>query len=303
MNSKITLIIISLLISILIWGSITLSEQFYTSIDFKVMVDNLPKGFTYSSIEPEIITVKLKAKGWQLFALSFGSKPEFTVSADYDSGRKYIDPYNEINENDWFSSGMNLVDVNPRNLSFAVEKVKFKKLKVIADADLSFNQGYGLATPVSIYPDSVMVGGPESIINKKTSIKTLPVSYSYADSKLKLISELENLPGFQLVDTKVELVFDVQRIVEKSFNNIRVTINDLPAGRNIVLIPNIIECSLRGGINILGKLSSDQITASINYDEIVYDTLGSVQPRMTIPDNTSLVYYKPQRLNYFIKKF
>ena len=58
----------------------------------------------------------------------------------------------------------------------------------------------------------------------------------------------------------MELTFDVQRIVEKSFEGIKVVINDIPDDRNIVLIPNTIDCSLRGGINILGKITPDQIT-------------------------------------------
>ncbi|MCK7524847.1 MAG: hypothetical protein MZV64_48190 [Ignavibacteriales bacterium] len=77
----------------------------------------------------------------------------------------------------------------------------------------------------------------------------------------------------------------------------------MPQDRHIVLIPNAINCSLRGGINILGKINPNEISASIDYREIVYDTLGSVQPKIVIPQNTELVFTKPVRLNYIIKEF
>ena len=77
----------------------------------------------------------------------------------------------------------------------------------------------------------------------------------------------------------------------------------MPNDRDIVLIPNNINCSLRGGINILGKINPNEISASIDYREIVYDTLGSIQPKIVIPKNTQLIFIKPVRLNYIIKKF
>ena len=289
--------------SILIWGSVTLSEQFFFPTNLNVKVINQPVGYACGSIEPKTISVKLKAKGWQLLSLTLGSEIDFSVSADNDSGIITVDPYNEINENSWFSAGMNLVEINPRVLSFFVEKIKYKKLKVEADADITFSEGYGLASPIKMHPDSVLVAGPASILDKKTSIKSKLVNISSADNKISIVSDIETLPGFQTLGSKVELTFDVQRIVEKSFEDIKVTIIGIPNDRDVVLIPNTIECSLRGGINILGKITPDQITASIDYSEIVFDTLGSIQPKVLIPNNTSIVYIKPQQLSYVIKKF
>jgi hypothetical protein len=305
LKNKLGIIVLSILFSIFIWGYVTLSvsEQFFSSTNLDVKIINIPPGYACGSINPGTVSVKLKAKGWQLLLLALGSKIDFSVSANKDSGVIKVDPYNEISENSWFSSGMNLVDINPRVISFLVEKIKFKKLKVESNAKITFSEGYGLASPIKVYPDSVLVAGPASILDKKTSIKSQPVNISSADSKIRFLSDLETIPGFQTMDKKVQLTFDVQRIVEKSFKGIKVVINDIPDDRNIVLIPNTIDCSLRGGINILGKITPDQIIASIDYSEIVYDTLGSLQPKVIIPDNTNLVYVKPGWLNYVIKKF
>jgi hypothetical protein len=35
----------------------------------------------------------------------------------------------------------------------------------------------------------------------------------------------------------------------------------------------------------------------------VIDTLGSVIPRLSYPENTQLIFTKPERLRYVIKKF
>lgn len=303
MKNKIYLIFLSVLFSILIWGSVTLSEQFYSTMDFNIKVVNQPSGYTCGIINPEKISVKLKAKGWQLLTLGLGSKQEYSVSADKDSGFIKVDPFNEINENNWLISGLSISEISPREISFKVEKLKYKRLKIDAVTDISFSDGYGLGTPIKVFPDSVLVAGPSGIIEKISTIKTDLVKLSSLDNKIKIITNLEEPKGFQLEEKKAELSFDIQRIVEKTFENIKVKIVGMPSDRDIVLIPNNISCSLRGGINILGKINSNEISASIDYRKIVYDTLGSIQPKIEIPENTQLIFIKPVRLNYIIKKF
>ncbi len=303
MKNKLNIILFSALFSVLIWGSVTLSEQFYSIRDFKIRIINEPNGYSYGSINPEKVSIKLKAKGWQLLTLGLGPQNEYLISAKKDSGKITVDPLSQIDENNWLSAGLSITEISPRQISFYVEKLKFKKLKIEAETDISYNDGYGLATPIKVYPDSVLVAGPSSVLEKISAIKTKIVKQSSLDSKIKIIADIDEPEGFRLEQNKAELTFDVQRIVEKTFENVKVIINGMPEDRDIVFIPNTINCSLRGGINILGKINPNEITASIDYREIVYDTLGSVQPKISIPQNTELVFTKPVRLNYIIKKF
>lgn len=303
MKSKINIIILSILFSILIWGSVTLSDDFFSTADFSIRVVNQPDGYTCGIINPEKISVKLKAKGWQLLTLKLGSQSEYLVSADNDSGIIKVDPFNEMDENTWLNTGLSITEIIPRQISFNVEKLIYKKLKIEAVTDLKFSDEYGLATPIRIYPDSVLVSGPSSVLQNTSTLKTRLVTLSSLDSKIKIITDLEEPIGFKFDQNKAELTFDVQRIVENTFENIKVNIVGLPKDRDVVLIPNTIICSLRGGINIIGKLNPDEISASIDYREIVYDSLGSVQPKISLPQNTQLVYIKPARLNYIIKTF
>ncbi|HEX9251452.1 MAG TPA: CdaR family protein [Ignavibacteriaceae bacterium] len=303
MKNKISIIILSVLFSILIWGTVTLSDQFYSTKDFDVKVINQPTGYACGVTNPEKISVKIKARGWQLLTLGLGPQTEYLVSADKDSGLITVDPFNEVDENTWLSAGLSVAEISPREISFKVERLKYKRLKIEAETDLSFSDEYGLATPIRVYPDSVLVEGPSSVLDKISEIKTKLVKLSALDNKIKLITDIEEPEGFKLEQNKAELTIDVQRIVEKTFENVKVIIKDIPKDRDVVLIPNTINCSLRGGINILGKINPNEITASLDYREIVYDTLGSVQPNVVIPKNTQLVFIKPVRLNYIIKKF
>jgi hypothetical protein len=141
------------------------------------------------------------------------------------------------------------------------------------------------------------------VIDNTSSIKTKLVEIKDVDKQEVLVIEFEKNSGFDTDQHYVQLKLNVQRIVEKTIDNIKVVINDIPKDRDVVLIPNNISCSLRGGINILGKIGPGDVTASLDYKDIILDTLESVLPRVTIPKHTQLVFTKPERLKYIIKKF
>lgn len=303
MRSKIILIVTSFIFAVIIWGSITLSDQYFSSYVFNIKVINTPQGYVCGVTNPTTIAIKIRSKGWQLLNLNINPSSEFYVSAGGDSGTINVDAYNQISENSWLGSGVSIVDITPRNIMLKVEKVAYKKLKVEPNTDLSFQDGYGLATPIKVSPDSVLAAGPKSIIEKTNFIKTNLVVKKSLDRRTNAFTELETLPGFEFQQSKIELGLDVQRIVDNLFDGVKVTVNNIPPDRDVVLIPNIISCSLRGGINIIGKITSDQIKASINYSDVVLDTVGALKPNIIIPANTKLLFIKPEELRYIIKKF
>lgn len=303
MKHKIYIIIFAIVFSIVIWGSVTLSEQYFSTVTLKVNVINCPNGYTFGNLNPEKVTVRVKANGWQLLNLNLNAGNDFFVSADNDSGLLSVDPLAEVSENNWLGSGITVTDIFPRKISFKVEEIAFRKIKVEPVTELEFQSGFGLATPIKIYPDSILVSGPKSGLLKKQSIKTQTISLSSLDSKTKIITDLIIPNGFEALQKQAELTFDVQKIVERSFDNIKVNLVDIPSDRNVVLIPNVISVNLRGGVNVLGKISEQEIAAKIYYKDIVSDTLGSLKPEIQIPQNTQLLFIKPDRVKYIIKKF
>jgi hypothetical protein len=114
---------------------------------------------------------------------------------------------------------------------------------------------------------------------------------------------LKEIPGMTYADNYVRISLDIQKIVDKNFDNIPVGIIDIPHNRNVILLPGKVTIGVRSGIDILAKLSKDKIKLSVNYSDIVSDTLGTISPDISLPENVSILYLKPERLRYIIKKF
>jgi hypothetical protein len=302
-NKKLNIFIASVIFAVILWGSISLSDSYYTNIEVKLTLTNFPEGYTTGSQLPENIKLRVRGQGWRLVSINVGPETEFRVSVGGDSGRQNISLYNYLESNRWLLSDVDIMNLYPDSLNFFVERVISKKLPVVSGLDLDFKPGYGLASEIKLNPDSVIVKGPLSYLRVRKEINTNSIPLGLLDSRTSTEVNLDNIPGFEYSTNLVDVVLDVQRIVDKQFENISVDVSNIPSGREVVLLPNKININIRGGIEILGKLMPEQFHAYVKYQTLVQDTTGSVVPEIILPKNVALQFSKPARLRYVIRSF
>ena len=303
MRKKLYIFIAAAIFAIIFWGSISLSDSYYATIDVALKLVDFPKGYTTGSNLPDNVSIKLKGEGWKLVTLNIGAESEYRVSVESDSGLKYANLYSNLADNRWILSETEVIDIKPDTIAFFVERIVSKIVPVLVDLSLEFKPGYGLASDISVVPDSVIVSGPLSIMKDLKEISTIRKSMFSLDNKKVVNINLPNKTGISYNNNLIEVILDVQRIVDKQFDNIPVDVLDVPQDISVVLLPNTVGCSVRGGVNVLGNLNEDKFKAYLFYLDIVSDTLGSVIPHMELPENTSLLFIKPERVRYIIKTF
>lgn len=302
MKKNFHIVIIAFVFSSILWVSITLTEEYFSTYKIPVRIVNTPYGYTLASELNQEISVKIRGIGWRLTGLNLGSDTHFNVSARNDSGRIVANLYANLIENPWLSSDVTVIDISPDTVSFVVERISSKKLPVIPDIDLTFKAGFGLASKVKIVPDSVIVYGPVSRIENLNFISTRKVTLNALDNLTRVRLTFDN-DIFNTNIAVVDVTLDVQRIVDKEIENIRVEVLDIPSDRDVVLLPNTINCLIKGGINVLGRLTSADFSAVVHYRDVLLDTIGTVAPLINLPENVELVSAKPERLRYIIRKF
>ncbi|NWF49505.1 MAG: hypothetical protein HXY49_03070 [Ignavibacteriaceae bacterium] len=303
MKNRILIIILAFFFSTTLWVLISLSDEYYTTIEVPLRILNFPQGYTTGTKFPETVSIKVKGKGWKLIRTSLVSDSKFFVSADKDSGKKFINLYNYLSENPWLASEYQIIDISPDTLTFMVEKVSSKKVAVKPNLNLEFKPEYGLASDIIIVPDSVYINGPLRELINIDSVLTEVVELKQLDSRYSETVELKKLRGISFNQNQVSITLDIQRIVDRIIESLNVEIRDVPADREVVLLPNQVDITLRGGIEILGKLNESEVEAFLQYSDIVTDTIGSLQPRIEVPKNVKVENFKPERLRYIIKKF
>ena len=182
MKKNLHIIVLSIVFSIILWISISLSNDYYATVTVPIQLINFPTGYSTASEIPKDISVKLKGKGWKLLGVNLSTKSDYTISVE-DSGRVNVDLYNYLGENQWLSSDIEVIDITPDTLSFLVEKDYMKKVSIIPVLNLKFKDGYGLAKPIQVIPDSTTLYGPMSVVKN--------LSFVYTSRKT-----LENLDNF-----------------------------------------------------------------------------------------------------------
>jgi len=302
-RKKLNIFIASVIFAVILWGSISLSDIFYTNVDVKLTLTNFPQGYTTGSLLPEKIQLRVKGQGWRLVSINVGPETEFRVSVGGDSGMNNLNLYDYLESNRWLLSDVEIINILPDSIRFFVERIISKKLPVISGLELEYKPGYGLASDIVFKPDSVVVSGPFSILKKMGEIKTTDKTLSPLDSRTETEVNLPSMNGFNYSANLIEVILDVQRIVDKQFENIIVDVIDIPSRKEVVLLPNKIGFNVRGGIEILGKLKPEQFRAFIRYQSLVQDTTGSVIPFLELPKNVTLQFVKPDRLRYVIRAF
>ncbi len=303
MRKKLNIFIASIIFAVILWGSISLSDIFYTNVDVKLAITNLPSGYTTVSPLTEKIQLRVKGKGCRLVSINVCPETEFKVSAGSDSGSHNLNLYSYLESNRWLLSDVEIINIFPDSIAFFVERAISKKIPVISGLELEFKPGYGLASDIIFKPDSVIVSGPVSLLRNMNEIKSANKLLSQLDSKTETEISLPKMNGFEYSESLIDVTLDIQRIVDKQFDNIPVEVLDIPPTKEVVLLPNKIGFNVRGGIEILGKLKPDQFRAFVRYQSLVQDTTGSVTPILELPKNVILQYLKPDRLRYIIRSF
>lgn len=302
MSKKFITIVFIVFFSIMMWTFISLSGDYFYTVKLPITFSDIPEGYAVSNYSDEEVSISIKGQGWQLAQLTIGSTPEFIINVDSSPGTHTISLRNALDQNRWLSSAVQINEFSPDEIRYRIEELAEKKVPVVPNVKLEFTEGYGLVADTQIYPESILVRGPQSFIKGLALVQTESKVLNSVNKSITETVSLESLNNIEYEIDKVKLSFDVQKIVDKEFQNINVEIRNVPPSKKITLYPEQISVILKGGINLLGKLNPDEIKVSINFNQAIKDTLGYLVPNVEVPEFTQFVDTKPNKLEYIIQQ-
>ena len=303
MKRKATTVILIILFSVILWGSVSLNGEYIATVKIPITFTNVPEGYVIGSTSVNEISINVKGAGWDILSLIFSRNNEYSIPVGRVFGKQEVTVKNSIARNSHLTASLSVLEISPEKVDFTVERLASKKVKILPDVNLNYKDGFGLVSDIKVEPESLTVYGPESKIKQMQYIKARPLTFNNLEQKItkNLTFDKPSDLDFSSEDAKVE--FDVQKIVESTYDNVAVELRGVPNAKQLVVIPNKISVVLRGGINILGKLTSGDIKAYVNFDQALNDNSGSIEPVVTAPANTKIIDIKPKKLDYIIKHY
>lgn len=303
MKKKILPVSLIAIFSIALWGSVSLSGDYFNTIKLPLRFIDLPDNYAVGGTSATEISVTVKAQGWELTKLTLGGGIYFNISAAGKTGLQKVQLKDEIINNSWIGGNVQLVEVSPAQIEFRVEKVTRKKVPVASSLKLSYRAGYAGVSDLSFTPDSVIIYGAQSLVAKIDTVRTEAADFPDLDANLNAVVQLQEIPGITLDQSQCNAEINVQKIVDKTFENLAVETRNVPHSRDLILFPGKVSVTLRGGINILGKMNGDELKPYVDFWSALKDESGSVEPVMAVPKFTRLISVSPLKLEYIIKQY
>jgi YbbR domain-containing protein len=294
----------SFIVSLLLWVSLNLNLSY--EIERKVPVKiNVNKPFAVADEIPLNLDVKIKGRGWTLLRL-FTS---FNLNFNYDvyvTKNEQILVLTKQYLNDNAASGQNLTVtyVKPESLFVKIGRYEERYVKIVPRVYVDCKDGYQIVGTPVVEPDSIKVGGATQILDSLKYIYTRDLIYKNASSSIKDVVRLSDSLSNILwrSSDRVNLTVEVELKADKEFQNVSIDVLNVPSDKDVLLIPQILAVNVTGGVNQLANLDNTKILASVDYNELLRDTTGAVSPRFALPEGITVVYSKPDKIQYVIKK-
>ena len=239
--------IIFLVISFLFSAIVKLTKVYTKTVTYKINLTEIADDKIVTKQSADSISLTVSSFGFD-FIKHYLSNQSINIPSgnSIDNSKSFILTNSNTYTNivDFIKPEFNLISINFDSLFFNYDRLKSKKVPVILNSNISFSPGYDYFKSYKLSKDSVLVVGPELILNLISFINTYDLALT--DLKLSLTEPVKlNLletNNLKYSDETVDVFIDVEKSTEAVLN-IPVSIVNIPNDIKINYYPKNIKVS------------------------------------------------------------
>ena len=295
MKKYLFLKILALIIAILLWFQQVLLKEQTTDITFPIYVENVPANYVILSDNIASIPVTIEARGLDLISLK-KAKHSFRINAanfHYGENKIHLTKQNlELPPQKNFK----ILDIKKDIITVYLDKISTKSVPIEIRFASSKDEEFFLKNQIKNINQSVAVKGPSSIISKLKKVQTTNISRKMLKNDKLEIALIKPKPNVQLLKKKITLQVTKLKIVSKTISLIPIRYS---LKENISIIPQKVSVMVQGPENIVRKLNSRNIVATIRTEKLKND-FATVD--FKLPGGVKLLEYTPQKIQIIRNK-
>ena len=239
--------IIFLVISFLFSAIVKLTKVYTKTVTYKINLTEIADDKIVTKQSADSISLTVSSFGFD-FIKHYLSNQSINIPSgnSIDNSKSFILTNSNTYTNivDFIKPEFNLISINFDSLFFYYDRLKSKKIAIVLNSNISFSQGYDFFKSYKLSKDSVIVVGPELILNSINSINTYDLELT--DLKLSLTQSVKlnllEVNNLKYSDKTVDVFIDVEKSTEAIFN-IPVSIVNIPKDTKINYYPKNIKVS------------------------------------------------------------
>lgn len=295
------MLILCMGIALLFWLLTKISKTYTTTLDMAIIY-NTPTTKIFKSPPVDVITVDIRAKGWQLLSRYFNHlSPSITLKVASNTTNLNSRLLRQaIGES--MPDEIEVLRFMPDNIAVALEPQETKKVPLIATVENSLFSQYQLSTPLHLLPDSVLVVGPRTELQKvkewytdSLALKTLLTSPKGSIALRKhQNSKVQFLPKRVDYSAKVEEMTERTLLVPVKLRNCR---------DSVQLFPRTVQLVCRVGLSRYDDLYASNFEVVADFKNI--DIRKAVSVPLTLlkaPNWVHLSGLQPSKADFLVVK-
>lgn len=296
-------ILATTLFAILLWLSVSLSDQYQVQLHVPIAVTNVPPARAVASPLPREVKLTFNDYGWRIAKMVWGKTIEWKIDLSRLSPHRQVLTLRDAAEQLGAEIGLQPISMNPESVYLDFDLEERKRLAIVPELVATFREGYGQVGPVVVLPESVTVVGAARLIRPLTAWRTERRVLEQLKSPVDVMVGLaDTLLPIRFEPARVRLLMDVQQLAEKTFADLPVEAVAVPPNREVLLTPARVSVVVRGGIEQLGRILPGEVRVTVDYRSMVADTGGTVEPAVVVPHGVRLLKKIPERLQFVIRK-
>jgi len=311
-NGKAFVFFVCLALASFLWFLNALEKHYTDHITVPVRYVNLPKDKDLTGKLPAKLELTVDAFGYTLLRhkLSLAFSPVLLdvneLTNNYLEGQfmsKYTISTNGHKEEiaKQISSEIEIISIRPDSITFNVSSVIEKLVKVYPVVDFTFAKEFILEKTPVVMPESIMVRGPQEILDTLKFIYTAPIQLKNLSRNVKRDVDLVILPELKSEIEEVNVQIDVEQYTEAKFE-IPIQILNQPDSMLIKTFPAKVKVTCRIGLSQYNKLNKGSFRAIVDYSH-----RSGVISKLRValdkaPETVLSVDYFPKDVDYIIER-
>ena len=301
-KGKIKMFISFILISFIIWFFKKFSKEYQEEIKMKIEIIDVPKSYIISSISDSILNLNLNATGFQFlyyYFLDNTIKISFQKAA-YSNNIGFLEIASQFNKlQEQLLGDTQILSFFPSEIKISYQP-EFSKIVPVVIPKFNLDVGYSI-TRVKLNPDSIIVTGPENILDNFDHVdlnykNELPIK-SNLIQKIPVIQKEKKL-NYNYTEVNVELFVDL--FSEKNLN-IPISVSNFPKDMVLKLFPSEVELVFSSTISNLKIIKPSDFKVGFNYDSIDKGKKTAEIKLLNVPATADNIRLNPKNVFFLIR--
>ena len=308
-NKMYSSFILFFLLSVVFWFMTKLSKEYEGTIKYPVVYNNLPDNKLLQENPLDFIEVYVKASGFKLISAKV-SPNKLEIDASNIYYKSLTDYYLLVSQQKLaiqkqMMTGVQIDHFIRDSIAFNLGLLRSKKIPVNLVTDITFDDRYELKEAISINPDSILIQGPESILDTISFISTTLFQKNQLNSSIKEFINIKKFPkesNIRIQQDKIEIYAIVEEFTEGEVE-VPVILLNPPNNKSINTFPKLVKITYKVALSNFNKVSSSAFLIECDYNMTKVNNLPYLIPKLVeSPSMVRNIRIAPLKIDFIINK-